>query len=376
MLVISACGKKDEKSSALESVKKFKKMRILTDAVNLPFEFGKDTTVQGFDVEVGNEIAKDFIAANTESFSKDVTIEITWLNYKGYDHLFDMLANAEAEILISTITVDPKRTDKFAFSTPYYDSDDAIASRKDNRYDDLASLSGKKVGVVNGRPGDRFMTAKKGVTLVKFPSVDEALGALGRTEVDAVVADRPLLTYSQATRFMNITISEAKFNQYQYAVAVRKDDKTLLESVNKTLDRLKNSGTLVSLKKTWYDDVKAQSDKERSTYLNDEALKKAPKPISVTIKKLPGSKKLKSIDDLKGFDLVLEGPSGKYKSTIIQTKENSGTCEFKTPVPPGEYKLDLMKIFQTTAKVEIQEKSKNSLAMEIVVGNDLLITVK
>ena len=111
---------------------------------------GSGTGVQGFDVDLGNEIAKD------------LGIEVKWVKVSGYEHLFELLKNGEAEIVISAIAVDPAKSADFAFSTPYYESGDAIAHQR-NKFDikDLASLSGKKVGVATGRPGDTFMAQAK-----------------------------------------------------------------------------------------------------------------------------------------------------------------------------------------------------------------------
>jgi hypothetical protein len=76
--------------------------------------------------------------------------------------------------------------------------------------------------------------------------------------------------------------------------------------------------------------------------------------------------------------LVLQGQEGKYRSTPILTEGNRGNCKFKTPVPPGEYKLDMMSIFKTAATVSIQEYPKTSLSMVINVSDKdgILIEVK
>ena len=60
MLLWTGCGNGEiEVPNALEDMQKNKLVRIVTDAVNTPFEFGSGTGVQGLDVDLGNEIAKD-----------------------------------------------------------------------------------------------------------------------------------------------------------------------------------------------------------------------------------------------------------------------------------------------------------------------------
>ena len=367
MLLMAGCGGNGKKEipTAAESMEKNKVVRIITDAVNAPFEFGSGTGVQGMDIDIGNEIGKD------------LGIEVKWVKVSGYEHLFDLLRNGEAEILISAIAIDPKKAEEFAFSNPYYDSGDAIAHQR-NKFDikDLSSLSAKKVGVATGRPGDTFMASQKtaaGVTISKFPTMDDALGALNRTEIDAVVGDEPLITYSSYKSYPNTTTLPVLINKYQYAVVVRKSEPELLAKINATLDRLKSAGDLKKFEETWFGSVRTDSEEQRKKDLEEERLKKAPKSISVTIQKISGAF---SMDRLDGFVLVLEGADGKYQSTPILTEGNKGNCRFNQPVPPGDYRL-AMNIFKMVTKVTVPDLAKASLAMDMkVASGGISITLK
>ena len=101
------CGGGREGPDAMASMKKNKVVRIATDAVNLPFAFGSGTGVQGLDVDIGAEIAKD------------LGYEPKWIK-SPYERLFDLLANGEVELIISTISITPDRKKDFAFSEPYF----------------------------------------------------------------------------------------------------------------------------------------------------------------------------------------------------------------------------------------------------------------
>ena len=161
-------------------------------------------------------------------------------------------------------------------------------------------------------------------------------------------------------------------NKYQYAVVVRKNDKALLEKINGTLDRLRESGELEAMQKKWFQDVREQANDVRVKHDQEEALRRSPKRIDVTITKISGNFKM---DRLDGYVLVLEGASGKYQSTPILTEGNKGNCKFNTPIPPGEYKLN-MSIFQTTATVTIQEYPKTTLAMTMSVSKEKGIVIE
>ncbi len=366
LFVLAGCGEKKSKiPSAAESMVKNKVVRIVTDAVNAPFEYGSGTGVQGLDVDLGNEVAKD------------LGIEPKWVKVTGYEHLFELLKNGEAEIIISAVAVDPAKSVDFAFSTPYYDSGDAIAHQR-NKFEikDLASLAGKKAGVATGRPGDTFMAQQKiasNVTIKKYPTMDDALGALNRTEIDAVVGDEPLITYSSFKSYPNTTTLPVLINKYQYAAVVRKGESELLAKINATIERLKSAGELKKYEETWFGNVRKDALGQRQTDLEEERLKKSAKSISVSIQKISGAF---SMDRLDGFVLVLDGAKGRFQSTPILTEGNRGNCRFTQPVPPGEYRL-AMSIFKMVTTVTVPDLPKSSLAMDMRVSSGgISITLK
>jgi ABC-type amino acid transport substrate-binding protein/Zn-dependent protease with chaperone function len=267
-----------------------KRLRFVTDPVSAPFEFGADTGVQGLDVDIGNEIAKD------------LGVEAKWIKAPGYEknrlyrvietlfsgssgavflnrymHSFEMLKKGEAEIFLSVISIAPDKSADFEFSKPYYSSGDIIAHQR-NRFDitDLASLSGKKVGVTAGRPGDAFMARQKtaaGVAITKYSTIDDALGALNIGEIDAVVGDEPLITYSSVKSFQNTTTLPILINKYQYAAVVRKGKTELLAKINATIDRLKSAGELKRLDETWLGNVRKDAIDLHQKDLEVESLK-------------------------------------------------------------------------------------------------------
>ena len=366
LLALAGCGeKKKDVPSAAESMAKNRVVRIITNAVNAPFEYGSGTGVQGLDVDLGNEMAKD------------LGMEVKWVKATGYERLFELLKNGEAEIILSAIAVDQAGSEDFAYSTPYYESGDAIA-HQGNKFDikDLAGLSGKKAGVAAGRPGDAFMARQKtatNVTIKKYPTMDDALGALNRTEIDAVVGDEPLITYSSFKSYPNTTAVPALINKYKYAAVVRKSETELLAKINATIERLKGAGELKKFEETWFGNVRKDALGKWKNDLEEERLKKASKSINVIIQRISGAF---SMDRLDGFVLVLDGPQGKYQSTPILTDGNKGNCKFTQPIPPGEYRL-AMNIFKMITTVTVPGLSKSSLAMDMRVSSGgISITLK
>ena len=355
VLTTLSCGGKKEIPDAFTSMKKNKLVRIATDAVNLPFEFGAGTGVQGLDVDIGSEIGKD------------LGYEVKWVKIP-FARLFDILQNGEAELGISAIAITPERKKDFAFSEPYFTSGNTIARRKDKlQIKDLASLAGKKVGVQAGRTSETFMESQKvaaNVSLVKYPTTDDALGALNRTEIDAVVGDNYSLTYSIYKSFPNLITMGTMLDQDQYGVVMRKEEKELLAKVNATLARLKSSNDLQALNKKWFQNVMDEEDKLRKQLALEEELRAAAKSVSCNVVKTGGNF---SMDRLDGFQLVLVGEGGTFQSTPILTNGNKGSCKFPNPIPPGKYKLNFT-ILKMTVDVDIPKLPTRTMMLDMSIG--------
>lgn len=370
MLIAVGCGKKEpEIPSAKKSMEKHKKVIIFTNPVNAPFESGSGTGAQGMGIDIGNEIGKT------------LNIEVKWITVKdGYDKTFELLAKGEGELVISSAVSDPEKDKTFDFSKPYFETGDVMAVQRLANTSvsgptTLASLAGKKVGVCKGRPGDTFMTAQKtaaNVTIQRYPSMDDALGALNRTEIDAVVGDQEILAYSIVNSYNNTTLIPNKIDNYGYRVAVRKGETELLQKINETIDRMQSSGQLQQSKDSWVDDWVGKAIALMKEDQEVNAKKKAPKSIAVAIHKLGGAWKM---DGLDGFQLTLQGSGGSYKSTPIETEGNNGRCRFAS-VPPGEYSLQ-MPISRTPARVKIDEVPKTSLSMDLnISASGMTVLVK
>jgi hypothetical protein len=161
-------------------------------------------------------------------------------------------------------------------------------------------------------------------------------------------------------------------NEYQYAVVVRKNDAELLETINATINRLKNSGEIDAWTQKWFENAREERDERLAQDLEEERLKTAPKTIAVTITKVTGDWKM---DRLDGYQFVLVGEGGRYVSDHILTEGNSGKCRFTTPVPPGDYTLDIS-ILGINTTVPVPKLSKKSLSMNMRISRDVTITFR
>lgn len=108
-------------------------------------------------------------------------------------------------------------------------------------------LVGKKVGCQSGTTGELYLTEElKGVKVQSFKTGIDASLSLKNGAIDALVLDE-LPAKEIVRRTPELKILDIPFASEEYAIAVRKGDKELLDSVNKTIAALKADGTYEKL---------------------------------------------------------------------------------------------------------------------------------
>lgn len=358
------CGNSKPTPDAWASMVKNKVVRIATNPFNVPFETSIGVNVEGFDVDLGEAIAKD------------LGYPTKWIQPTEFEKVFEYLKTGQVEMIISTVAITEERKKEFAFSDPYFVSSNTIARRLDNNeIKDLPSLAGKRVGVQTGRTGDRFMTSQKtaaNVILTRYKTLDDALGALNRGEIDAVIGDKPIMTYSIAKNYStNLLPTDVELTRNQFAVVVRLNEIKLLAKINETIARLKRSNELVAWDQKWMGKVLAETSKTIADIQKKRELEAAPKNLAVRFVKAPGS--TVKLERLDGFSVTLTGPNGTFKSAPILTDDANATGKttFPKPIPPGDYKLILERL-NASAQVAIAKTTATSLTLTVTVSDNKL----
>jgi polar amino acid transport system substrate-binding protein len=204
-----------------------------TNAAFPPFEFiGGETgdEVVGFDVEIAKEIAKDL---GMELQVEDME----------FDTLLTALNANKVDFVIAGMTINPKRAESVNFSEPYYEATQAVLVKKgQSAIKGIDDLNDKKISVQLGTTGNDMAskyTAEGNISA--FNTGFEAVMELKNGKVDCLIIDQqPALSFIKKNP--DLEILSFDFDPEYYGIAIKKDDKELLDSVNKTLARLKSSG--------------------------------------------------------------------------------------------------------------------------------------
>lgn len=223
------------------SVTAFAKEKIYvgTNAEFPPFEYLENGEIKGFDMELVNEIGKIL----------DADIKIVDM---AFDGLLPALQMKKVDLVIAGMTANEERMKTVSFTQPYYTASQVIIVKEGN--DSIKSfndLKGKKVGVMLGFTGDMVVSEIEGVKIERFNAAYAGIMALQAGKVEAVVLDsEPAKNYVAQNK--GLVLADADAEQEEYAIAVRKNDKGLLEKVENALKEIKENGTYDKLLQKYF----------------------------------------------------------------------------------------------------------------------------
>ena len=217
------------------------KIRVATDATWPPFESVNETTkaIEGFDIDLLKAIAEK------------ENLEIEFINV-AWDPLLAGMAQGTYDAAISSISITAERQKVMLFSDPYFAAGQLIAVRIDNTsITDNSSLSGKKVGVQLGTTGNIEVDNIQGATAKPYDDIGLAFQDLMNGQIDAVVADNPLILSYIGKNSTKLKTAGQVFSAENYGIAVAKGKEDLLKKINSGLKKVKAEGIIETLSKKW-----------------------------------------------------------------------------------------------------------------------------
>ena len=249
-----ACGGEDaDEKDALTKIKEKGELTVGMSVDYAPYEFfvmenGKKKMV-GMDLEILKEVAKDI----------GVDFKVEEMEFKG---ICTAVNAGQVEIGLSGLSPDEKRKEIVDFSDIYFEAEQGILiNKKDaSKIKKLGDLKGLKVGAQLGSiQADIANTIPDAKTkfLEEVPVLIQDLlaGNLDAVIVELPVADVQSVIHPELARAEEKVQDEAGGGS---AIAVPKDQKALLDEINKTIKRLIDEGKI----DTFYKDAVKLSKSE------------------------------------------------------------------------------------------------------------------
>lgn len=176
-----------------------------------------------------------------------------------WDGIFAALNADLYDIIASSVTITDKRKQKVMdFSEPYYTVHQAIVVPKDSAIKTMSDINGKKIGGQIGTSGlvETLPKAHIKATIKTYDEIGLAFEDLMNGSLDAVICDQPVASYfidHKPDYAEHMKIAFINKNVEQYAFAVKKGNKELLEKINKGIRAVKEKGIENALIKKWLD---------------------------------------------------------------------------------------------------------------------------
>lgn len=210
-------------------------------SINPPFVTKDDAGVlTGFDVEIIQAIA-----------------ELEGLNVNlipgSWSEALETLDNGKSDIVISAVTLNPERGEKYLASKTYVSTPNAVVVLNDSSIKTIDDLKDKVLGIEQGssilKDKDKYPTTE----FREFQTSYTALTAAARKEIDAAAGQKLhmqyLLTNNPSVQMRFVDLPSAYPDK---VIMVKKGNTELVNKINSGLDKIKENGKYATIYQKWF----------------------------------------------------------------------------------------------------------------------------
>ncbi|MQS52770.1 amino acid ABC transporter substrate-binding protein [Companilactobacillus mishanensis] len=255
-LILTSCG--DKKSVAKEadtadtwsSIQKRGRVIIGLDDTFVPMGFRqKDGNLVGFDIDLAKAVFKEYgIKADFQP--------IDW-NMKETE-----LRNRTIDLIWNGYTITPERLDQIAFSRPYLANRQVLVTKKADDITSFAKMKGKTLGVQTSSSGASLLDEHpkmlkdyiKNRAPVFYDSFNNALMDLDAKRIQGLLIDSVYANYyiQHEKDPASYRVMDGGFTGEDFAVGMRKGDKTLKRKIDAAMQKLSDDGELQKINYKWF----------------------------------------------------------------------------------------------------------------------------
>lgn len=239
LLTLSSCNSKNETTMA--KVEKSGEMTFAMTGGYPPFNFINDEgELDGFDIDIANALTK-------EMGVEAVGITTAW------DGIIGGLLSNRFDTIIGSMAITPQRQEKVNFSNPYYYDGAQFFTASDKKLNSISDLKEGKVGVVTGTTYHTALEEMDNVTeIMQFESDVDNIMALEQGRIDGLVTGRFVGLQAPEKFGVDLVPSGQMLYSEEIGIAVRKEDKELLDAINTALEAIIEDGTYQKISDKWF----------------------------------------------------------------------------------------------------------------------------
>lgn len=233
-----ALGAAPAQAATLAQIKASGVLRLATEGNYPPFNFYKNNALTGFEVELGNAVARE------------LGVKPQWTTVV-FESLLLGLDRDRYDLVIASHGITPERLKAVAFSTPHYCSGGVLVARPGGPRT-LAQLKGKVVTMGVNTSYLAYVQKLPGIGGVKtFSTTNDQLNAVLAGRADAMVLDRFNAIDASKVLPGKLQLGDIVFPE-RIGMAMRKTNTDLQQAVNKALAKLMANGTYARLSQSYF----------------------------------------------------------------------------------------------------------------------------
>ncbi|GMG68361.1 MAG: amino acid ABC transporter substrate-binding protein [Tetragenococcus halophilus] len=208
-----------------------------------------DGNLTGFDIE----LAKAVFALN------DTEVAFQPIDWSMKEN---ELNNETIDAIWNGYTQTPEREDEVAFSDPYMNNSQLLVTSKDSGINSVEEMDGEILGAQEGSSGYNSFNNDSEVLKDRVDSEDatlydsfnEAFIDLESGRIDGLLIDRVYAEYylNQNEKIDDFNLIETPYEDENFAVGVRPDDKELLQEINDGINELQENGEFAEISEKWF----------------------------------------------------------------------------------------------------------------------------
>jgi len=227
-----------QKFRTFPEIKQSGKILIGTEGAFPPFNFFDDQNqLKGFDIDIGNAIAKQ------------LGLEPEWKAH-AWDTMLIALNQGRFDFVIASHTITAERAKAVDFSKPYYCTGNVIVS-KPGGPQTPEELKGKVIGAQLGTTFEEFAKQFDPKELKTYQTNPDAVQDLMLGRIDAWITDQFTAIEAIRSRDLNLQVS-GLLNKEEIGMAVAKGNSLLLAALNQALDEIQANGVYEQISMKWF----------------------------------------------------------------------------------------------------------------------------
>lgn len=235
--ILLACSDKDKKASSNElNLIEEGKLVVATSADFPPFEYitndGLFESFDGIDVALALKICEKL---DLELVMKDME----------FTSLLGVLPTGSADVVMAGFANTPDRAENMSFTEAYYLAKQVIMMPEGAGITGANDILDLKVGAIESFVSESIVRELEIKEISTYKKAADGVMDLKNGRIDALVLDLPTANalLLENDGFEVVEDSEVFETEY-YSIATKKDNKALLDALNKILDDMKKSGEI------------------------------------------------------------------------------------------------------------------------------------